>query len=172
MPKTTTLATRLNSGLMRNITKVQPSMPTKGTRRGTLKVGRKLTVSNVCSINTTTFNIPYVMRKNMVMMPATASRPPLARAANNARSPTPPAKNIAWRGSPSSDSWAKRSLKGMISYMANACITRGAATSDPRADEKVAPSIPAKIVQPYRALSTMIVLFASSSSGVAMRDNQ
>ena len=60
----------------------------------------------------------------------------------------------------------------MILYKANAWITRGAATSEPKAEENVAPNMPAKIAHPQYALSTMIVELFSRSSGVAMRDSQ
>ena len=56
--RTTTTEIRLKVGLIRNMTKTQPTSPRKGTRRGTVKVGRKLTMLNVCSISTTRLSIP------------------------------------------------------------------------------------------------------------------
>ena len=75
-----TRATRLKIGLIRNIMKIQPAAPRKETKRGILKVGRKLMIFILCWIKVTKFRVPYVMRKNMVISEARTSRLPMIRA--------------------------------------------------------------------------------------------
>ena len=110
--------------------------------------------------------------KNMEMTPATAFRPPLSREMIRVSRAMTPVATSASRGSPPADSRRKTSLQGSRPFWARACITRGAATSDPRAEEKVAPRMPIRMAQPQSALSTMIVSVAISSAGVAAAASQ
>ena len=78
----------------------------------------------------------------------------------------------ALRGSPPAVVRLRKPLAGSTRCWASASMTRGAATSEPSADEKVAPSMPARMVHPQSALSTISVLLLSSSAGVATRASQ
>ncbi len=81
--------------------------------------------------------------KNMLINGAMAFRPPEIAAKTRVTRAMVAVIARAWRGSPLSDSRARNLLRGKMPCWASACITRGAATMEARAEEKVAPSRPA-----------------------------
>jgi len=56
----------------------------------------------------------------------------------------------------------------LFSATAKACKMRGAPSILPKAEDSVAPMIPAMTARPHMALSTMINWLVRSSSGAAM----
>ena len=68
-----------------------------------------------------------------------------------------PVKKTAFRGSLDLDFAAKIEWNGTVFCSAKACRTLGAPNILPRAEDNVAPMIPAMTAGPQNALSTMII---------------
>ena len=128
---------------------------------------RKLGLPTSFSIPATRFVIPYVLRKNIVMIGATTLRSPAQMIPNATaavtRTPTRGSVLLPRR---------EPSTRGTIPSSAIACNVRGAAIMLPNADESVADQTPIRIRGGNRAISFIISVLLFSSSDVPCNESQ
>ncbi len=126
-------------GLIRYMTQKQAAAPPIEAHHGTFQAGRKEGSPASRSTPATRFTTPYVVRKNIVSAGATASRLPSA-------TPVSATARVIRSGTPGPEMRPieRPTTPGNTRSSAIACRVRGAPSTEPTADEKMAPVMPAK----------------------------